>query len=249
MKEEFLKLVKYMAEHGELMKAFYYLKNPPSYIEEDHDILNYLSEVQLQLDHMKQMQDKGSVDGLVNVMFQDPVNISKLVAFKHLQQRLLDTGLDFVVDIGCYTGWMGRELSLMGIKVHGIDVHPMIIQKAAFRATGTLATFEFLPVQKLGYIYPKKFGGAIMFDVLEHVFDPELALKSVNRAVKDGGRVFINLPHPQGEHDSKLKAPIEEHEHLHAFSEKKIKELIPNAEIKIIDNEGGTINWFIEYEV
>jgi len=249
MRDEYLKVVRYMAEHGELMKAYQYLLAPPAYIEEDKQVLNLRSEVYTQLDRMKQFQDKGSVDGLVNVAFHNPTDIRNLVAFQHLQRRLLETGIDFLVDVGCYSGWMGRELSIIGVKVHGIDVHPMIMQIAAFKSAGTLATFEFLPIQKLGYMYPKRFGGAILFDVLEHVFDPELALRSVNKAVKDGGRIFINLPHPQGEHDSRLKAPIEDHEHLHAFSEKRIKELMPNAEIKVLENEGGSPNYFIEYVV
>ena len=109
-----------------------------------------------------------------------------------------------------------------------------------------MAKFEYLPVQRLGIAHPKQFDGAILFDVLEHVFDPKLAIDNVNRAVK--GWVFINLPHPQAE-DTSNDRPMEEHEHLHSFSEKKIKELIPNAKIEVIQNEGGKPNWFISYEV
>jgi len=246
MKDEFLNVVKYMAEHGELLKAWDYLRNPPAYIEDDSDILLYLAKIQKQLDDMKQFQDKGTLNGRFLTSWVNPI-VSNLVAFKHLRQRLLDLKLKNLVDVGCYTGWMGRELSLDGIRVHGIDIHPMVLQRASYVATGSLAVYEYLPVEKLGSVYPKQFDGAILFDVLEHTFDPELAIKNVERAVD--GYIFINLPSPSGEHDSKDSSPIEEHQHIHAFSQKELNKLFPTAKIDVIENEGGNTNYFIEYKV
>ncbi len=248
MKDEFLKVVHYLAEHGELFKAYLYLKNPPAILDEDKDILDYSGKVQIQLDKMKQFQDKGSVDGQFNTSFITPPDVTKLVAFQHLRKRLIELKLNNLVDVGCYSGWMGRELSLVGIKAHGIDVHPVVLQIAAFVSSGTLATFEYLPVGKLGHHYPKHFGGAIVFDVLEHTFDPELAVRNINMAVKDGGWVFLNLPHPDGEASVNIEN-LDLHEHLHCFSEKEIKRLMPNAKIEIINNEGNAVNWFVEYQV
>lgn len=248
MKDEFLKVVKYMAEHGELMKAYEYLQYPPAILEGQVD--DYLGEIQKRLSDIKEMQDYGTLKGKFNAGFVDPKDVNKLVAFQHLRKLLLEKGCKNVVDVGCYTGWMGRELSKDGIAVHGIDIHPIIIQLAALYATGSLAKFQFLPVQKLGAMHPKQFDGAILFDVLEHVFDPKLAIENVNRAVK--GWVFINLPHPQGERDSKADVPIAEHEHLHSFSEDKLEEIFGqsrNYTLEVIENEGGNINWFISYEV
>lgn len=246
MQQDFLNTVKYMAEHGELMKAYLYLQNLPTYLEDNIQVLEYLGEVQKRLTDLKEMQDYGTLRGHFNAQFTDPPDTSKLIAFQHLRKLLREKGCKNIVDVGCYTGWMGRELSKDGITVHGIDVHPVIIQLAAFYATGTPAKFEYLPVQKLGAKYPKQFDGAILFDVLEHVFEPKLALDSINRAVK--GWVFINLPHPQAEHISNDR-PMKEHEHLYSFSEKRIKELMPNAKIETIQNEGGKPNWFISYAV
>ena len=248
MKDEFLKVVKYMAEHGEVIKAYEYLRYPPAILEGQVD--DYLGEVQQQLLDLKEIQDYGTLRGKFNGGFVDPQDVTKLVAFQHLRKLLLEKGCKNVVDVGCYTGWMGRELSKDGIAVHGIDIHPVVIQIAAFYATGTLAKFEYLPVQKLGAKYPKQFDGAILFDVLEHVFDPKLAIANVNRAVK--GWVFINLPHPQGEHDSKANVSVKEHEHLHSFSEDKLEKVfgqLRNYKLELIENEGGNINWFISYEV
>lgn len=239
MKNKFLELVKYMAEHGELMKALLYLENPPAAVDE------YLSEVTDQLNRLKQIQDKGSLNGQLNVGFIDP-DISNLIAYKKLKEKLIQDGIKKVVDVGCYTGWMGRDLSLEGIAVHGIDIHPVIVWMAALRATGTLATFEYLPVQKLGIAHPKEFEAAVLFDVLEHCFDPEIVIRNVNRAATR--KVYINLPHPKGEAVADI-AELHKHEHLYNFTERDIKKLIPNAKIEIIENELGTVNWFISYDV
>mgnify|MGYP001615029500 CR=1 FL=1 len=239
----FMELVKYMAEHGELMKTLLYLENPPALIDTD----DYLVEVKEQLNNLREMQDKGTLGGKLNVGFVDP-DVLKLVAYKKLKEELIQSGVKKIVDVGCYTGWMGRDLSLEGIVVHGIDLHPVIIWMAALRATGTLATFEYLPVQKLGIMHPREFEAAVLFDILEHTFDPEIALESVNRSIKNGGKVYINLPHPEGEAVANI-SDLHIHEHLYNLSEKKIKEFIPNAEIEVIKNEYGTINWFISYNI
>lgn|SRR3990167_4757314 len=238
MKEEFLKVVKYMAEHGELMKALLYLENPPANVDP------YLAEVKQQLADLQEMQEKGSLKGQLNVGFVDP-DISKLIAYKKLKKKLIESGVKKVVDVGCYTGWMGRDLSLEGIAVHGIDIHPVIIWMAALRATGTLATFEYLPVQKLGITHPKEYEAAILFDVLEHCFDPEIVIENVKRAVK--GKIYINLPHPAGEAHADIP-DLKKHEHLYAFNEDALEKLLGpsrNHKLEVIENEGGTINWFI----
>lgn len=235
-----------MAEHGELMKAYLYLRNAPAYLDNESELISYMGIVEERLRELKQVQDKGTVYGRFNSAFQDPKDIKRLVCFQLLKKKVLELKLKRLVDVGCYTGWMGREFSKEGIAVHGIDVQPVIIQLAALYAAGSLATFEFLPVQQLGASYTKQFDGAILFDVLEHTFDPELVIDSVNKATK--GWVFINLPHPQGEEDSP-NHPLKIHEHVHAFSETRVKKLFPNANIEVIKNEGGTINWFIYYAV
>lgn len=250
--KKFLELVDYLIFHGEIMKGLWYLYNPPSYIEEEPEISTKLGEVLARLNDLKSAQDQGTTGGRFNSGFVVPENIEELVAFQLLKKRIQEKGLKKLVDVGCFSGWMGKELSTIGVAVHGIDIHPVIIQLAAFYASGSLATFEYLPVQKLGAMYPKQFDGAILFDVLEHTFDPELALKSVERAVKENGSVFINLPHPTGEHESKDACRFDEHEHLYSFSGKEIQKLIgkkKNFKMEVIKNEANQINWFISFSV
>jgi len=247
----YTKLVDFLVDNGELMKAYHYLKNPPSYIEEELVVLEYADRVFSHLTTLKDMQNTGTIDGKFNGAFTVPENTDSLVGFKILKENLVKLNLKTLVDVGCWTGWVGKELSTLGIAVHGIDIHPVVLQLAAFYCVGTKATFEYLPVQQLGVTHPKHFDGAVLFDVLEHTFDPELTLRNINMATRDGGWIFVNLPHPEGEYGAR-KHPLNQHEHLYSFSQKKVKELFggfKKFKLDTITNEGGQPNWFIEYQV
>ncbi len=255
-KEELLKtylgLVNYLLMHGEILKGLWYLQNPPAFIDSEDEVNAVLGETLEQINHIAQLQNTGTVDGKFNAGFTVPDAIDTMVAFQKLKSLVAEKGLKRLVDVGAFSGWIGKELSLDGVAVHGIDINPVVVQLAAFYAMGSLATHEYLPVQKLGATHPKQFDGAILFDVLEHVADPALALKNVKMAVKVGGWIFINLPHPQGENETRDVHTFEEHEHLCSFSKKEIEELMrkeKNFSLETITNEAKQINWFIMYQV
>lgn len=252
LKSKFLELVDYLSGHGEMLKSLWYLRNAPALIEEDTDISTRLGQVLTRLEELKSLQNQGTVNGKFNAGFTIPENIEKMVAYQLLKKNIQEKGLKKIVDVGAFSGWMGKDLSTIGVAVHGIDINPVIVQLAAFYSTGSLATHEYLPVQKLGATHPKMFNGAIMFDILEHVFDPQLALKNVKIAVKDGGWVYVNLPHPTGENESQDKCSFGEHEHLYSFSKKEIERLMGkenNFKLEVITNEANQINWFISFQI
>lgn len=254
---EFMDLVNYLILHGEMMKGLWYLQNPPSYIEDEPLIQVRLGELLSQLSELERSQRYGKF----NVGFNMPDNIDKIVSFQLLRKNLLELGLKKVVDVGCFSGWIGKALSEDGISVHGIDILPINLYLASFYSTGTLATFEYCPVQQFGTLHPKQFDGAILFDVLEHTFDPDVAIRSIKKAVKDEGWIFINLPHPEGENAGKRASQgeldvdlkdLDLHEHLYSFSKREIERLLgkeKNLSLEIINNEKDQINWFIKFQV
>ena len=250
--ETFLKLVNYLLLHGELLKGLSYLQNPPAFIEEESEVNTRLGEVLTQLSGLSEFQNHGTVGGKFNAGFHVPPNINEVVSFQLLKKHIMEKSLATLVDVGCFSGWIGKELSTLGVAVHGIDINPVVVQLAAYYATGSLASFEYLPVQKLGAMHPKQFDGAYAFDVIEHIFDVELALKNIEMAVKDNGWVFLHLPHPQGENESKDTCSFAEHEHLYSFSKKEIERLMgkkKNFKLEIVNNETGSISWFISYQI
>ena len=247
----FIALVDHLLNRGELIKAYMVAINAPSYIEEEVDVLVKRIALSDRLDEISEMQNHGTVKGKFNSAFIDPENPDKIVKFKLLLDFIKDKKIKNIVDVGCYTGWLGRRLSREGIAVHGIDVHPVINQIAAFAASGTLATFEYLPVEKLGFTHPAKFDCAVLFDVLEHVFDPSGVIESVEKSVRKGGYVILNVPSVEGEMVANIHS-IDEHEHLHSFSKTTLAILFEgrkNLKINYVDNEKSVKNWFITYEM
>lgn len=249
--KSFTEVVDHLQNRGELMKAYLMLRNAPSYIEEQEEVITRLSSIKERLTHLSMLQNTGTARGRFNGSFVDPEEPEKIKAYQMLIKFLERHPKKKIVDVGCYTGWLGRLLSRQGIAVHGIDIHPIIIQIAAFAATGTKATFEYLPVQQLGNCHPRTFDAVVLFDVLEHCFDTREAILSCEKALIKGGHMIINLPHIDGEQVAPLHN-LDLHEHMYSFSPTKVDELFKhkkNSSITAIPNEKGVINWFITYEI
>lgn len=251
LKKSFIELVDHLLNRGELVKAYMVAINSPSYLEGDVDVLVKRIALSDRLEEISEMQNHGTIKGKFNSAFIDPENPDEIVKFKLLMDFIKGKDIKKIVDVGSYTGWLGRRLSQEGIAVHGIDIHPVINQIAAFAASGTLATFEYLPVEKLGFTYPSKFDCAVLFDVLEHVFDPSGVIKSVEKSVKKGGSVVINVPSVEGEMAANIH-PVDHHEHLHSFTKTDLSLLFEgrkNFKANYVDNEGKVKNWFITYDL
>ena len=114
-----------------------------------------------------------------------------------------------VLDMGC--GASGKSLYYVSIgaeQVVGVDVVPHYKEEAeAFaRELGYADRFTFLLGDALNLSLPENsFDVVVMNDFMEHIYDPEGALKEALRVLKPGGRIFVNFPpyfHPTGAHMS-----------------------------------------------
>ena len=98
-----------------------------------------------------------------------------------------------IVDLGCGAGCVARELSLAGYDLTGVDGHRALIDLASKRAP--MASFLCrdlrLGVPDLG---AGTFDAACLFDVLEHLDEPEHALQMALDLVRSGGYVVGTVP-------------------------------------------------------
>lgn len=237
----------YAFEHGEIIKAYVLIKSAPNLLEGSNRLSNLMERIMKRMEHIHLFQKHGRL----GLAFIDPIDITdKEVYTKLLEELKKRPEIRTLVDVGCFTGWIGRNLSLHGYSVHGIDLMPDVLETAAFMATGTRATFEMLEGTKVGERHPKEFDAAVMFDVVEHVFDHNILLQSVENAVKDGGWIFINLPKLDNEADLEVVATDDrEKEHLRTYTDPyKVFEKKKNLEISIVHNEIGQESWFIIYQ-
>jgi len=92
-----------------------------------------------------------------------------------------------ILDIGCATGEYCQKLTELGFKCIGIDINEKYIQKAnengveAYLMEGTNLNFP-----------DKSFETILLFEVLEHVNNPESVLKEAKRVAKKN--ILITVP-------------------------------------------------------
>lgn len=91
-----------------------------------------------------------------------------------------------LLDVGCGSGWSTRSFMLAGYDPSGIDLNP-----AAFEAAGCdLREGSALAVP----FADESFDVAVIFQCLEHLPDPRLALSELARVTKPGGVVVVVGP-------------------------------------------------------
>ncbi len=98
--------------------------------------------------------------------------------------KKIDTG-DFILDIGCGTGFPSQLLLSMGKKVIGIDISLELIVRAPKNMGYILSDAQYLPFKKEAFDSVVSLGG-----VLNHIPNYILALSEINRVLKKDG-IFI----------------------------------------------------------
>ena len=245
LKQNLLDVAEFTFTNNELFNSYLLLQSAPVLIREEIQQTPLYKRIKARLDFIHKFQNGGRT----GAGFVDPPDARERVIYKKLVEKIQGKGIRRMVDVGCYSGWVGRNLALEGIQVHGVDLDPQSIQQAKYMASGTLATFEVLEATQIGVKYQDRFDGAVAFDVIEHVFDPYVVRESLAKAVKKGGWVFVNLP----KYDPEIDVTFEEYpdmnkEHIRIYTDDEVKRLYPNAEVEILRNEYGGLSYFITYQ-
>ncbi len=149
-----------------------------------------------------------------------------------------------VLDVGCGGGNMARALKRYrpDLEVWGVDLSPRALQSANFPSNGTsllAASAEKLP-------FPDQFFDCVaMFDVLEHVPEPNAVLLEIRRLLRGGGLFHLFLPLEKQPftiyallHRMGWRAKEEHCGHVHAYSHKEAKQLLKSSGFSV-----GDIRW------
>ncbi|GGR72813.1 2-polyprenyl-3-methyl-5-hydroxy-6-metoxy-1,4-benzoquinol methylase [Nocardioides luteus] len=98
-----------------------------------------------------------------------------------------------VLDVGCWTGEVGRILTERGCTVTGIEIDPeaaALAEKVLERVI--VADLDSTPLTELAE--PGAYDVVIFADVLEHLLDPRAALEQARSLLAPGGRVVVSIP-------------------------------------------------------
>lgn len=95
-----------------------------------------------------------------------------------------------LLEVGCGTGYVLRDLAAMGFRVTGLDMHGDGIRYAKKRVPSA----TFVVGDLFGYTPAKKFDAIGIFDVIEHIADDVQALGRCRSLLNPGGMVFVTVP-------------------------------------------------------
>jgi len=94
-----------------------------------------------------------------------------------------------VLDLGCGTGHLSNEIAQRGATVVGIDRSAEMIAKAA----GSYPGLEFAVADALTYQPERQFDAVFSNAVLHWIQPPAQAIRTINRALKPGGRLVAEF--------------------------------------------------------
>ena len=97
-----------------------------------------------------------------------------------------------VLDVGCGTGWTSEFLAQAGYRVTGLDISTAMIE--ASRRLRKHAGLDFIAGDFESMDFNQAFDAVLFFGSLHHSENPEAALVSCHKALKDGGVIVLMEP-------------------------------------------------------
>lgn len=149
-----------------------------------------------------------------------------------------------VLDMGCATGYMARELARKGCRTWGVDVDDRAVAAARVHCVDAVCcnldelTHESVRLPFEG----QRFDVILLLDVLEHLVRPDLVLPRIGRLLEPEGHVWISLPNvARIEYRLRLMLGRFEYEdagplskgHLGFFTRKTARELLERSGFSI----------------
>ena len=138
-----------------------------------------------------------------------------------------------VLDIGCAYGFMLKKFPSSWQKF-GLDVSDYALtqaQKKLPQATFINAGAEDKPPFKKNF-----FDFILLTDVLEHLENPELALKNAYQLLKRGGLLYLTTPNLNWLRKKVFSYPDQIEHHISLFSHQQLKNLLKDLGFQIVDH-------------
>ncbi len=125
------------------------------------------------------------------------VRLEHLGRYLFAARLLRREGASRVLDAACGTGFGAAELAREGLTVVGVDNDSEVLVYARERYSSPQIEFECLDLEDEGTgAQPRSesFDAVVSFETLEHLLEPELALRRLADRLTAGGIVICSLP-------------------------------------------------------
>jgi len=97
-----------------------------------------------------------------------------------------------VLDVGCASGYLAKELRLKKALVYGVEVDPKMSLEAKKYCIKVVKR-DIEKEEKLPF--PEGFFDVIVLgDILEHLRRPDLVLKRLKKYLRSGGKMLVSIP-------------------------------------------------------
>lgn len=187
------------------------------YVNPRENINNFLSEYKNVVDHE----------------YNETEKFRKVLLNNHLKELEKLKKRGDILDIGCFTGIFLELAKNSGWIAYGIEPSTWatkIAQKKGIKIIGKTIETTKLPKSKYDVI--------TLFDVIEHLSDPNSSLQQLYYALKDDGIIVIGTPNIESFISKILGSTHNPHlirMHLVLFGKKTIQKILENNEFKIIN--------------
>jgi len=96
-----------------------------------------------------------------------------------------------VLDVGCNTGLLGKQLLRKKVIVDGIDINPKLIKIAQKHYRHTYIRDLYHPHLNIPH---HRYDYIVLSDILEHLPAPDKVLLDIHKYLKPNGMVIVSLP-------------------------------------------------------
>ena len=151
--------------------------------------------------------------------------------YKHIDK----TSITDVMEIGCAYGFFAEVITndIKNLNYVGYDIVPEAIEYGSKQLKQNVVLGNYLEIQ-----IDKKVSDVFMWDVIEHLPDPEKFIEKAGKELKSGGHIYITtgdierfVPRIQKAKWRMIHPPS----HLHYFSKRTLSKLLEKNGFKIID--------------
>ena len=129
--------------------------------------------------------------------------------------RIASSGGKHIIDAACADGYGTKMLALAGLEVSGLDINQDYLELARTQNKADGAFYYQVDFDNDPFpTHLTEQDAVVCFETIEHVNKPEVLLKKINKALKDGGTLLLSFPNAIFEkldENGKNKDPFHRH--------------------------------------